>query len=911
MFFLTGKSVGQNNLSLNWVEAFDSAAVDILDARFDKNENLTIIGFFTGEVDFDFSKETYILKSLQTKQRTQIFDRFTEKGDYLQSFFIARYDKHRKLLSAKNFYKGMLGNATAALDEDGSVYFYCPPGNEYINSNYNNYYPVIPGFTDDTGEVFILIKLNERNELVYTKKYTSVTQLQKFVIDKTGALIELGIFTKDIELKGIYKNKILTYSSKKNTISSYIAKYDAQGELVFASEFNPSGDHTTSLNKSTNLLTDHSGNIILSGSINGSINIGLGKSRKNIKGKEQRYICKYDSIGNTLFTALLDFNSNGNPQMGVDSKGNIIAVCLEYKLYDPYTNKPETDTRLFCQVTSPDGNISPLLPIATFNKLYTAFELKGLYVTKNDHVLMNGKMSIKPVEIKDDSNHKTFFSTAVNDRCVLLELDTTFHLIAINAFSDQNLHVFQPSCQIKNISTDIAENIIVAGKFGGYFDFDFSSSASRFINAQENSGFITSYSLKPVSEPSSINMEDMGYIDLATTYVDAIHNEVYYSNPSARMEIKDRVNYINTFNPDYKKAYSISSISSKNLYSGMMYCDFYSAENKPDRDGYYFGEMKDGLASGYGEYIEYNDLDALLLFGGKKMKGFWQQGKLVHMKEATQIMNEIVKAFDFGSVFGYENVAGIQSGIVSVQFLKDVFNASLVAQKLITFKVSWTESGLSHKMYVTYRHNLLRNTEDLSINGLDEASSVRYKKVKESIFWQEAAKALLQHISGNPEKNESVSGAWKNGSDNLIEKLIRLQQEKKNNKLSNPGKGRFTYSELYARCIKKCREVNSGQFDNRDSLSGIWIDREKDLILYIPSSKLGKIYVASLSPDSYVEDLNYDYFGPVELFWTPLANNIVTLQRKKYRISFINKNTVKIEGLWFLERLNGVENPIE
>ncbi|NES05156.1 MAG: DUF4347 domain-containing protein, partial [Okeania sp. SIO2F4] len=112
--------------------------------------------------------------------------------------------------------------------------------------------------------------------------------------DSNGNVWTTGFFEGSIDIDGDGNNDLTSNGSA----DSYVAKFDSNGNLLFAQNIGGSGD-----DKGWGIATDSNGNVWATGEFWGSIDIdGDGSNDLTSNGTVDSYVAKFDSNGNLLFS---------------------------------------------------------------------------------------------------------------------------------------------------------------------------------------------------------------------------------------------------------------------------------------------------------------------------------------------------------------------------------------------------------------------------------------------------------------------------------------------------------------------------------------------------------------------------------------------------------------------------------
>ncbi len=299
-----------------WAKAIDGHQVNNLNVvsdvvsngiGIDNIGNVFLTGNFRGVLDFDPSAAT--------------FDQTSQNGDY--DMFFAKYDVNGNYLWAKQIGGYLYADRSQALKMDAS-------GNLLIAGEFRTTCDFDPSvatanFTSagGTDDVFIA-KYDPAGNYVWAKIIggaVSADAVYSMVLNSSNEIFLTGDFggTCDFDPSASVAN----LSPVNGNPDSYIAKYDASGNYLWAKSFGGTDpDH------SAFITLDANQNIYITGYFKNIADFDPSPSVLNLianSGSEDGYIAKYDPSGNYLFAA--NFGGPNNMESGTsiacDANSNV------------------------------------------------------------------------------------------------------------------------------------------------------------------------------------------------------------------------------------------------------------------------------------------------------------------------------------------------------------------------------------------------------------------------------------------------------------------------------------------------------------------------------------------------------------------------------------------------------------
>lgn len=272
----------------------------------DAEGNIYVTGYFFGTLDFDPGPgEAYL--SSNTENSADIF--------------IAKYDASGNLIFVKAIGGPGYDQGNAiALDANGHI---------YITGYFNQTVDFDPGSgqanrtTQGSNDIF-LAKYDPLGNFIYVKTIGGSSSNEigyDIAIDATGNVYVTGMFMGTAYFDGDTESPSI--SGSVNRLSTFVAKYNTQGDLLFAKAI---GGTTTDV-ASSRIKLDAQNNIYIAGFMSGTIDFDPGPGTANLTsaGSGDIFFAKYDTNGNYLFAKSIGADKDDRCQgLAVTDNGSII-----------------------------------------------------------------------------------------------------------------------------------------------------------------------------------------------------------------------------------------------------------------------------------------------------------------------------------------------------------------------------------------------------------------------------------------------------------------------------------------------------------------------------------------------------------------------------------------------------------
>ncbi len=254
----------------------------------DSSDNILITGYFTSSIDFGGG----VLNAIGYRM------------------FVVKFDSSGNHIFSKSF------GSSSSLAESISIDL---ADNILIGGSFKNSIDFGGGvLTSAGGKDIFIAKFDSSGNHIFSKRFGDCCndqQIKSITADSSNNILIGGFFLGSIDFGG----GALTSTGGSDI---YIAKFDKQGNYLFSKRF---GDRYSQM---TNIVTvDANDNILISGSISGTVNFGTGLIKgPNDLDRYSPYLVKFDANGNPVFSK--GFNDTNNTLlfggMTTDYFGNIV-----------------------------------------------------------------------------------------------------------------------------------------------------------------------------------------------------------------------------------------------------------------------------------------------------------------------------------------------------------------------------------------------------------------------------------------------------------------------------------------------------------------------------------------------------------------------------------------------------------
>ncbi|MBC6477212.1 MAG: SBBP repeat-containing protein [Hormoscilla sp. GM7CHS1pb] len=267
----------------------------------DSNGNAWVTGEFRGGIDIDRDRDGTIDLTSNGSSDSYVV-KFDRNGDLVFALNIggSGQDIGRGIATDSN------GNAWVTGDFIGSIDIDLDGKNDLTSNGSSDSY---------------VAKFDPNGDLVFALNFGGSNQDsgRGIATDSNGNAWVTGDFIGSIDIDGDGKNDLTSNGSS----DSYVAKFDPNGDLVFALNFGGSNQDI-----GRGIATDSNGNAWVTGDFIGSIDIDLdGKNDLTSNGSSDSYVAKFDPNGDLVFA--LNFGASFvdiGYGIATDSNGNAWAT---------------------------------------------------------------------------------------------------------------------------------------------------------------------------------------------------------------------------------------------------------------------------------------------------------------------------------------------------------------------------------------------------------------------------------------------------------------------------------------------------------------------------------------------------------------------------------------------------------
>jgi gliding motility-associated-like protein len=317
-------SIAAQQPVLQWAKAFHSNNVSNFSTNsngrtigVDAQGNVYSAGLFKHSIDFDPGPEVFTVESA---------------GKFNTSIFISKLDANGNFVWAKQIPTYVeFGQIEMEVDRAGNI---------YLTSDLNEPADMDPGpgvlIMTPTGfrDAFV-VKLNSNGNLVWAKQFggpgDTGPQGLSVAIDKEGNVIVGGIFNNTVDFDPGPATLNITSTAH---MQSYIVKLNPAGDLLWAKQFG-NGPVAHADSYMTDIKCDERGDILLTGSFNGTCDFDPGPNVFNVKASEgtarDGYIARLKGNGDFVWVKTFGqtgFNNHFMTPTGIhiDGMNNIITA---------------------------------------------------------------------------------------------------------------------------------------------------------------------------------------------------------------------------------------------------------------------------------------------------------------------------------------------------------------------------------------------------------------------------------------------------------------------------------------------------------------------------------------------------------------------------------------------------------
>lgn len=438
----------------------------------DNNSKVYVTGSFRGTVDFDPGAGTATLNGPTS----------------VSNCFIAAYDA-----SGNYSYAGSLGGyANTNFQEENMGMVVDNTGNVYITGYFNGSVDFDPGagtavLASAGNNDIYFAKYSADGNLIYAKTMggSSGDVGYSIAVDASNNVYVTGTFqgTVDFDPGGGIAN--LTSTSGSDV---FIAKYDANGNYVYAFPIGGSGSATGFAVKSDDL-----GNTYVGGYFSGTFDFDPAAGVVNLTsaGSNDFFITKYDALGNYVFAKAIG-NSGIDILTGlaIDGLGNIYVTGYFQSTVD----------------FDPGAGTANLTATGILDLFLAKYDASGNYVYAKKAGGTGGTGSIVSNGIAVDVNGNAYLTGSFNNT---IDFDPGAGTVNLTASGSNNIFIAKydasgnyvyahkagttGSSDGKSIVVDNAGNVYATGYFQNTVDFDPGAGTANLASMGNNDIFLVKY----------------------------------------------------------------------------------------------------------------------------------------------------------------------------------------------------------------------------------------------------------------------------------------------------------------------------------------------------------------------------------------------------------------------------------
>ncbi len=304
-------------------------------------------------------------------------------------------------------------------------------------------------------------------------------------VDNVGNVFLAGTFWGTVDFDPGNGTNQLTSNGMRD---AFLAKYTESGDLMWVFSFGDGFD-----DEIIDLKIDNDGNIIITGSYMGTIDLDPGTSNASftaVMDNNDGFLAKYSSSGNYIWGQSFGSLSNDyGKHLAINSANDIyLAGYFNYSVdfdFGPSINELTGQFDIFLAKYDKDGNHSWVFKIGANGQEYT----HGLGFDKDQNILVYGRFQ-QTVDF-DPGNNTSELTSSSNHDLFLAKYTTSGDFMWVKQFSGPGSKYGQ------GLTTDAANNIYIAGALSQSMDADpsgntvniTSTGTSPFIVKLDETGF--------------------------------------------------------------------------------------------------------------------------------------------------------------------------------------------------------------------------------------------------------------------------------------------------------------------------------------------------------------------------------------------------------------------------------------
>jgi hypothetical protein len=279
-------------------------------------------------------------------------------------------------------------------------------------------------------------------------------------VDNVGNVLLAGTFWGTVDFDPGSGTNELTSSGMRD---AFLAKYSENGELIWVFSIGDDLDDDI-----TDVKLDNEGNIIITGSYMGTIDLDPGPSTASftaVMDNNDGFLAKYSSSGNYIWGhSFGSFSNDYGKHLAINSANDIyLAGYFNYSVdfdFGPSINELTGQFDIFLAKYDKDGNHSWVFKIGANGQEYT----HGLGFDKDQNILVYGRFQ-QTVDF-DPGNNTSELTSSSNHDLFLAKYTPSGNFMWVKQFSGPGNKYGQ------GLTTDAANNIYIAGATSQSMDAD-------------------------------------------------------------------------------------------------------------------------------------------------------------------------------------------------------------------------------------------------------------------------------------------------------------------------------------------------------------------------------------------------------------------------------------------------------
>jgi len=446
-----------------WAYSYGSSSSDFgSDLAFDLNNDIITTGIFNCQVDFDASPAVHNLHGLSS---SIFINKYTSlAGNYINAFSLENGTggddmAHAMSLDVNNdlVIAGMFKGAVD-FDPSASTQMLISTGS-FCFSN--------------TEDVFFAKYTNQGN-LIWAKTVGGgqLEDLEEVVTDNAGNVYIVGNFTGTMDLDPSASVASLTsYTNSGGEI--YIAKYDSQGNYLWAKNFG--GNLYTN---AIDMAIDNNGNLYITGYLQGTVDFDPSPAIANLTsaGGPDIFIVAFNTNGNYLWAKNLgSYGWDSGTAIAIDNNSGSIYLS------GSFSSTVDLD---------PSAAIANVSDVGNGDGFIAKYDLNGNYLWARS---FGGPGSESSLNISIDASGNAILQGSYQYTASFDPPLNTFTLTKYDANGNVLWANSLNNCYNEAMALDASNNIYMIGGFNGTNDFDPGIGVSNLSSVDISDAYIAKY----------------------------------------------------------------------------------------------------------------------------------------------------------------------------------------------------------------------------------------------------------------------------------------------------------------------------------------------------------------------------------------------------------------------------------